>query len=147
MWALFFWKEFERKKGINTMSMNTININDFRETDYDGYLVNADGDVISMKHEEPILLSPFLRHGYERVTLWENGKKFNVSVHRLVAMAFIDNPDPNTYTEINHKDENKTNNNVNNLEWCTHLYNLNYGTRNLKHSIAMKKYWKQRKAV
>lgn len=145
MWALFFWKEFERKKGINTM-MN-ININDFRQTEYEGYLVNEDGDVISMKHKEPILLRPFLRHGYERVTLWENGKKFNVSVHRLVAMAFIDNPDPNTYTEINHKDENKTNNNVNNLEWCTHIYNLNYGTRKLKQSIAMKKYWKQRKAV
>lgn len=129
------------------MNMNTINVNDFRQTEYEGYLVNADGDVISMKHKEPILLSPFLRHGYERVTLWENGKKFNVSVHRLVAMAFLDNPDPNTYTEINHKDENKTNNNVNNLEWCTHIYNLNYGTRKLKQSIAMKKYWKQRKAV
>ena len=127
--------------------MNTININDFRQTEYEGYLVNADGDVLSIKGKEPILLSPFLRHGYQRVTLFENGKKFNVSVHRLVAIAFIDNPDPNIYTEINHKDENKTNNNVNNLEWCTHLYNLNYGTRNLKHSIAMKKYWKQRKAV
>ena len=129
------------------MNMNNVNVNDFRQTEYEGYLVNENGDVISMKHKEPILLSPFLRHGYERVTLWENGKKFNVSVHRLVAMAFIDNPDPNTYTEINHKDENKTNNNVNNLEWCTHIYNLNYGTRNLKQSIAMKKYWKQRKAV
>lgn len=144
MWALFFWKEFERKKGFNTMSMN-ININDFRETQYEGYLVNADGDVISMKHKEPILLSPFLRHGYERVTLWENGKKFNMSVHRLVATAFIDNP--NGYDEVNHKDEDKTNNNVNNLEWCSHKYNMNYGTRNLKQSIAMKKYWKQRKAV
>lgn len=129
------------------MNMNNVNVNDFRQTEYEGYLVNEDGDVISMKHKEPILLSPFLRHGYERVTLWENGKKFNVSVHRLVAMAFIDNPDPNTYTEINHKDENKTNNNVNNLEWCSHKYNMNYGTRNLKQSIAMKKYWKQRKAV
>lgn len=127
--------------------MNTINVNDFRQTEYEGYLVNENGDVISIKGKEPKLLSPFLRHGYERVTLWENGKKFNVSVHRLVAIAFLDNPDPNIYTEINHKDENKTNNNVNNLEWCTHLYNLNYGTRNLKHSIAMKKYWKQRKAV
>ena len=129
------------------MSMNTININDFRQTEYEGYLVNENGDVLSIKGKEPTLLSPFLRNGYERVTLFENGKKFNVSVHRLVAMAFIDNPDPSTYTEVNHKDENKTNNNVNNLEWCTHLYNLNYGTRNLKHSIAMKKYWKQRKAV
>lgn len=144
MWALFFWKEFERKKGFNTMSMN-ININDFRETQYEGYLVNADGDVISMKHKEPILLSPFLRHGYERVTLWENGKKFNVSVHRLVAMAFIDNP--NGYDEVNHKDENKTNNNVDNLEWCSHIYNMNYGTRNKRIVETRKRNNKLRKAV
>lgn len=112
------------------MSMNTIDINDFRETDYDGYLVNANGDVLSIKGKEPILLSQWERHGYKRVCLWENGEKFNVSVHRLVATAFINNPDPNTYTEVNHKDENKANNNVNNLEWCTRIYNLNYGTRN-----------------
>lgn len=126
------------------MSMN-ININDFRETQYEGYLVNADGDVISMKHKEPILLSPFLRHGYERVTLWENGKKFNVSVHRLVAMAFIDNP--NGYDEVNHKDENKTNNNVDNLEWCSHIYNMNYGTRNKRIVETRKRNNKLRKAV
>lgn len=111
------------------MSMN-INMNDFRETDYDGYLVNANGDVLSIKGKEPKLVSQWERHGYKRVALWENGKQINVSVHRLVAIAFIDNPDPNTCTEINHIDEDKTNNNVNNLEWCTRIYNLNYGTRN-----------------
>lgn len=49
--------------------------------------------------------------------------------HSLVAKAFITNDDPNK-TEINHIDEDKTNNNVKNLEWCSHEYNINYGTRN-----------------
>lgn len=128
------------------MSMN-ININDFRQTDYDGYLVNANGDVLSIKGKEPKLVSQWERHGYKRVSLCENGKQINVSVHRLVAMAFIDNPDSNTYTEINHKDEDKTNNNVNNLEWCTRIYNLNYGTRNKRSAETRRKNYKLRKAV
>ena len=48
-------------------------------------------------------------------------------IHRLVAQAFI--PNPNNLPEINHKDENPLNNNVDNLEWCTHQYNSNYGKR------------------
>ena len=47
-------------------------------------------------------------------------------VHRLVAEAFI--PNPNNYSEVNHKDENKENNHLNNLEWCSRKYNMNYGT-------------------
>ena len=49
-------------------------------------------------------------------------------IHRLVAMAFI--PNPKCYKEINHKDENKLNNNADNLEWCSHKYNMKFGTRN-----------------
>ena len=51
-------------------------------------------------------------------------------VHRLVAMAFV--PNPNNYNRINHKDENKSNNDYRNLEWCTDKYNANYGTRNAR---------------
>lgn len=54
-------------------------------------------------------------------------KNHTVYVHRLVALAFIDNP--NGYLEVNHKDENKSNNAVDNLEWCDHTYNANYGTK------------------
>lgn len=50
----------------------------------------------------------------------------SIKIHRLVAKAFIDNP--NKYEQVNHKDENKLNNNANNLEWCDLNYNINYGT-------------------
>ena len=66
--------------------------------------------------------------GYFQVHLSKNGKRKMCKVHRLVAEAFI--PNPNNLTEINHIDEDKTNNRVENLEYCTHEYNCNYGTRN-----------------
>jgi hypothetical protein len=67
------------------------------------------------------------KDGYKILVLKHNNKKKQYKVHRLVAEAFI--PNPNNYIEINHKDENKANNNVNNLEWCSHLHNIKYGTR------------------
>ena len=67
------------------------------------------------------------RAGYSTLMLRENGKRSFVRVHRLVAKAFI--PNVNDYPEINHIDENKDNNSVENLEWCTNDYNESYGTR------------------
>ena len=64
--------------------------------------------------------------GYIRVNLCKDGRIKNVTVHRLVAEMFI--PNPNNYPEVNHRDEDKTNNCVENLEWCTREYNVNYGT-------------------
>lgn len=63
---------------------------------------------------------------YKMVTLCSNGKEQMKSVHRLVAEAFIENPENLNF--INHKDENPSNNNVTNLEWCSPKYNSNYGT-------------------
>lgn len=68
--------------------------------------------------------------GYLQVGLCKQGKRKMCRVHRLVAENFIDNP--NNYPMINHKDENKTNNNVENLEFCDVAYNNNYGTRNIR---------------
>lgn len=67
------------------------------------------------------------KRGYCNVSLYEKGRKSErKSIHRLVATAFI--PNPNNLPFINHKDENPSNNNVENLEWCTAKYNNNYGT-------------------
>lgn len=76
------------------------------------------------------------KYGYMECTL-RDGKRIKLmKVHRIVAEAFI--PNPQSLPSINHKDEDKTNNKVENLEWCTCLYNDNYGTRNkrLKKSVS-----------
>lgn len=70
------------------------------------------------------------KQGYMRINLFKDGKTKQFQVHRLVAMAFIPNPD--NLPVINHKDENPHNNHVENLEWCTPKYNANYGTRNAR---------------
>lgn len=74
--------------------------------------------------------------GYHFVQLYRDNKNKVFSVHRLVAKAFIINDNPLIKDCVNHKDENKSNNNASNLEWCTREYNNNYGTRNSRLSIA-----------
>lgn len=76
------------------------------------------------------------KSGYSTITLHIGKKTKRLFIHRLVAKAFISNP--NNYDSVNHKDENKSNNILENLEWCTHEYNNNYGTRNKRISIANK---------
>ena len=67
-------------------------------------------------------------NGYRKVVLCSKIGKKSHYIHRLVAEAFL--PNPNNYTDVNHKDEDKTNNRLENVEWCSRLYNCNYGTRN-----------------
>ena len=97
---------------------------------YEGhYQVSDQGRVKSLKQGKERILKPINDvNGYLRVNLWKNGDKKNYLIHRLVAMTFI--PNPQNFTQINHIDEDKSNNNVNNLEWCTAKYNINYGTHN-----------------
>ena len=68
--------------------------------------------------------------GYKQVDLWKSGKVTHTSIHRLVAFHFLEVPVNYKEMEVNHKDEDKTNNRADNLEWCTRKYNQHYGTRN-----------------
>ena len=81
--------------------------------------------------------------GYKCVDLYLNGKRENKTIHRLVAMAFI--PNPNSYKVINHIDGNKLNNNVNNLEWCTQSYNIKHSYDNNLHIPTIEKAINSRK--
>lgn len=107
---------------------------------YEGlYEVSSLGRVRSLPHKaynkligeyiskEKILKQGSLVRGYKGVGLYKNGKEKTQKVHRLVAEAFI--PNPNNYPEVNHKNEDTSDNRVTNLEWCTSKYNSNYGTR------------------
>lgn len=95
--------------------------------EYEGlYEISDDGKVWScISHK---YLKPKLNKGYEQVNLYKEKVCKSFSVHRLVALAFI--PNPENKREINHIDENKLNNSVENLEWVTSKENANHGTRN-----------------
>ena len=97
--------------------------------DYEGhYQVSDKGRVKSLKQGKERILKPERnKFGYLDIGLRKNGEHKKFKVHRLVAIAFIPNPD--NLPQINHKDENKENNKVENLEWCDVKYNNIYGTR------------------
>lgn len=87
------------------------------------YMINPSGEIYSMITNK-IIKPRKDSGGYLSVSLRKDGKSYQILVHRLVAIQFLDNP--KNYRYINHKDEDKTNNNVNNLEWCEASYNSNY---------------------
>lgn len=99
----------------------------FIEDTNDLYEITSDGRVISYNKypEGHELKSHPIGDGYKAVTIKFNDGKFRMRyIHRLVAEAFV--PNPNNYPIVNHKDENKFNNKADNLEWCTAKYNCNY---------------------
>ena len=107
--------------------------------DYDNYIIYDDGTVWNTKFNRE-LKGSVNDLGYKRVGLSKNGQTQFFFVHRLVAEAFV--PNPNNYSIVNHKDENPSNNCADNLEWCSIEYNSNYGGRNKKLSESIKKYIK-----
>lgn len=91
------------------------------------YLISTHGRVYSLKTNK-ILANRYDKQGYIRVVLRKDGNPHYFLVHRLVAFHFIPNND-SSKVEVNHIDENPKNNHVENLEWCTSKYNVNYGSR------------------
>ena len=103
---------------------------------YEGnYQISNLGNIISLKKSCPMLLKPMVAtNGYLVACLWKYGKQKKILVHRLVTGAFLLPLDG--CNEVNHIDENKYNNRVDNLEWCSHAYNMNYGSVRQKIGLA-----------
>ena len=90
---------------------------------FKGYTITSDGKVISYKFSKPrVMKTWFQKSGYENIKLCKNNKTYHFLIHRLVAEAFI--PNPNNLPEVNHKNKNHADNRVENLEWCSRVDNL-----------------------
>lgn len=112
--------------------------------DYEGYQVSNMGRVRSVyKNGKEKMLKPQTNNRYLYVNLYKNKKIKKKYIHRLVAEAFLD--DYSEFLEVNHKDENKTNNYMANLEMCTKEYNVNYGTRTERASKSLRGVFVNRK--
>ena len=107
------------------------------------YQVSSKGRVKSLSYnhtgKERILKAAKTKDGYLHVQLCTDKKKKWFRVNRLVAFMFIPNDDPEHKTDVNHIDENKENNLVENLEWCNRKQNCNHGTRNEKIAKSLSK--------
>lgn len=110
------WKVIEDYEDYEVSNLGRIKKGDIKVTTKTSSYIRP--NLISIKKD---------RYGYECVKLRKNKKAYYRFVHRLVAQAFI--PNPNNYPQINHINEIKHDNNVDNLEWCTGEYNNAYGTR------------------
>ena len=124
------WKDVENYEGLYQVS----NLGRIKSLERDVF--NYRGTLINHM-EEKILVPVLNNNGYLYVKLCKNGKGKLMLVHRLVAEAFL--PNPENKSQVNHKDEVKNNNAVENLEWCTASYNNNYGTRN-ERSVQNRRY-------
>ena len=97
---------------------------------HERYTISVDGCVYDTQKNREVKQQT-QSAGYKQISLaLADGKRKHFLVHRLIAEAFI--PNPENFKIINHIDENKTSNEISNLEWCTHKHNSNYGIRNQK---------------
>ena len=103
---------------------------------YEGlYGITPEGEVWSYKYKK-FLKPKYEKNGYLRIMLCKDGQRKMYSLHRLVAQTYL--PNPENLPQVNHKDENKANNCLQNLEWCDQKYNHNYGTINERISNSLK---------
>jgi hypothetical protein len=118
----FIWKISDKIYNNDDIKDNfkEIIMNDGKK--YSNYKINEDGIIIGRNN---VKLKNIIRHGYKEVGLIsDDGKRNNFKIHRLVATMFITNP--NKCDIVNHIDENKLNNNIKNLEWCSHKQNITH---------------------
>jgi len=99
-------------------------------TGFSEYLVSSDGEIISTKFGKEKVLSPSTTTGYKKVSLSKDGKSYNFQVHRLVGEAFIKNP--KQLPIVNHKNGNKLDCRLVNLEWATRSDNAQHYEREIK---------------
>ena len=116
------WKDYKDYEGLYQAS------NLGRMRSLDRWVKSKSGSVRLCKGK--ILKLCTDKYGYLNVGLWKNNKVKTYLVHRIIAETFLPNSD--NLPCVNHKDENKLNNNAENLEWCSSSYNINFGTRNEK---------------
>jgi hypothetical protein len=104
-------------------------------TGYENYQVSNYGRIKSLARtitksigshtvKDKLLSTKALSAGYPTVNLCNDGAIDNIRIHRLVAIAFVDNPNPDIYNFVNHKDHDKTNNHYKNLEWTDQAGNM-----------------------
>lgn len=112
--------------------------------DYEGlYQASSLGKIKSLNFNgtgKEKIMKPRTGNRYYMIALWKNGVRKDFLLHRIIAKTFIPNVDNKPY--VNHKDENCFNNSIDNLMWCTHKENMNWGTRNKrisKHNGKIKK--------
>lgn len=93
---------------------------------YEGlYDIDINGNIYSLQRKQEIILKPGkMSSGYKMVSLVRDGVNKSLSIHRLLAIHFI--PNPNNLPQVNHIDGNKTNNSISNLEWCTRSHNMKH---------------------
>lgn len=110
---------------------------------FEGYLVSNFGRIYSQRRKHTnggFRVSQTNLKGYKHVGFTKNGRAVTVTIHRMVAMAFLNNPD--NLPSINHKDGDKSNNFASNIEWCTHLENLTHAFDNgLRVPVKNEEHW------
>ena len=116
------WKDIEGYEGIYQVS----NLGRVRSLDHKARHRSRTGNEFEVTYKGRIRKQVPNENGYSIVMVKNDGKSRALKVHRLVAQAFIPNPDNLPF--VNHKDEDPSNNRADNLEWCTHEYNVRYGT-------------------